>query len=90
MLALQGPKAEQILQRLADKDLSAVAARTAIELQIDGYPVIAGRTGYTGEDGFELYLPTDQAVAFWNRLLDAGKDRRPAALRPRRPRQPAL
>ena len=74
MLALQGPKAEQILQRLADKDLSAVAARTAIELTIDGYPVIAGRTGYTGEDGFELYLPTDQAVAFWNRLLAAGKD----------------
>ena len=74
MLALQGPKAAQILQRLADKDLGAVAARTAVELTIDGYPVIAGRTGYTGEDGFELYLPTDQAVAFWNRLLAAGKD----------------
>jgi aminomethyltransferase len=74
MLALQGPKAETILQRLADKDLSAVAARTAVELEIDGYPVIAGRTGYTGEDGFELYLPAAQAVPFWNHLLEAGKD----------------
>ncbi len=74
MLALQGPKAERILQRLADKDLSCVAARTAVELMIDGYPVIAGRTGYTGEDGFELYLPTAEAVSFWNRLLAAGRD----------------
>jgi aminomethyltransferase len=72
MLALQGPKAEAILQRLAGKDLSSVAARTAIELIINDYPVIAGRTGYTGEDGFELYLPTAQAVSFWNRLLEAG------------------
>ena len=74
MLALQGPKAEAILQRLADKDLSSVAARTAIELEIDGYPVVAGRTGYTGEDGFELYLPTPEAVSFWNRLLEAGEE----------------
>jgi aminomethyltransferase len=72
MLALQGPKAADILQSLADKDLSAVNARTAIELEIDGYTVIAGRTGYTGEDGFELYLPTDRAVPFWERLVAAG------------------
>ena len=74
MLALQGPKAEAILQRLADKELGSVAARTAIELVVDGYPVIAGRTGYTGEDGFELYLPTAEAVSFWNRLLEVGQD----------------
>lgn len=74
MLALQGPKAAAILQRLADKNLDAVAARTAVELTSDGYPVIAGRTGYTGEDGFELYLPTAQAVPFWERLLEVGKD----------------
>jgi aminomethyltransferase len=74
MLALQGPKAETILERLADQELGNVAARTAIELEIDGYPVIAGRTGYTGEDGFELYLPTTQAVSFWNHLLAAGQD----------------
>jgi aminomethyltransferase len=72
MLALQGPKAEAILQRLADKDLSGVRARTAIELEIDGYPVIAGRTGYTGEDGFELYLPTERAVSFWEKIIAAG------------------
>jgi aminomethyltransferase len=49
-----------------------VNARTAIELEIDGYTVIAGRTGYTGEDGFELYLPSDRAVPFWEKLLAAG------------------
>jgi aminomethyltransferase len=74
MLALQGPKAEAILQRLADKDLSGVAARTAVELTVDGYPVIAGRTGYTGEDGFELYLPSEQAMPFWERLLAEGQE----------------
>lgn len=74
MLALQGPKAEMILQRLAGQDLSGVAARTAVELMVDGYPVLAGRTGYTGEDGFELYLPAPQAVSFWNRLLAAGQE----------------
>jgi aminomethyltransferase len=73
MLALQGPDAAAILQLLADKDLSTVAARTAVELTIDGYPVLAGRTGYTGEDGFELYLPTAKAVSFWDRLLAAGQ-----------------
>ena len=72
MLALQGPKAEQILQRLADKDLSTVAARTAIELTIDGYPVIAGRTGYTGEDGFEIILPVAEAEPTWVALNARG------------------
>jgi aminomethyltransferase len=74
MLALQGPRAEAILQRLADADLNHVATRTALEAEIGGQRVIAGRTGYTGEDGFELYVPTEAAVSFWNLLLDVGKD----------------
>jgi aminomethyltransferase len=74
MLALQGPHAEAILQALAGQDLAAVGARTAVELTIDGAPVLAGRTGYTGEDGFELYLPTSYAVPFWDRLLAAGRE----------------
>jgi aminomethyltransferase len=44
------------------------------ETEIGGLPVLAGRTGYTGEDGFELYLPATGAVGFWDLLLDAGKD----------------
>ena len=62
MLALQGPKAEMILQRLTDADLNAVAARTALQADVGGVPTLLGRTGYTGEDGFELYLPADDAV----------------------------
>lgn len=74
MLALQGPKAEQILQKLTSYPLDTVVTRTAVETEIGGMKVIAGRTGYTGEDGFELYVPVDGVVTFWNLLLDAGKD----------------
>ena len=74
MLALQGPKAEQILQKLTTYPLHTVATRTAIETTIGGMHVLAGRTGYTGEDGFELYVPADGVVEFWNQLLEAGKE----------------
>ena len=74
MLALQGPKAEQILQKLTDADLDKVATRTAAEITVAGFAAIIGRTGYTGEDGFELYIPTADAVAFWDTLLATGKE----------------
>ena len=73
MLALQGPKAEQILQRLTKADLSQVATRTSLETQLDGIDALIGRTGYTGEDGFELYLPASAAIDFWHKLLETGK-----------------
>jgi aminomethyltransferase len=74
MMALQGPKAAAILQRLTNTDLEAVAARTAVELDVRGIPVLAGRTGYTGEDGFEFYLADDRAEALWKLLLDEGAE----------------
>lgn len=74
MLALQGPKAETILQRLTPLDLSIVASRTGVEGDLAGAPTLFGRTGYTGEDGFELYFPATHAVSIWNALLEAGKD----------------
>lgn len=73
MLAVQGPKAESILAGLAEGDLAGMATRTALRTTIAGVEMLVGRTGYTGEDGFELYLPADQAVSFWRTLLDAGK-----------------
>ncbi|MEZ4865313.1 MAG: glycine cleavage system aminomethyltransferase GcvT [Caldilineaceae bacterium] len=73
MLALQGPKAELILQRLTDHDLSQVAARKALEADLAGTPTLLGRTGYTGEDGFELYFPATHAVTLWQALLEAGQ-----------------
>jgi aminomethyltransferase len=73
MLALQGPLAEEILQRLTPTSLATVATRTAVEVTLDGAPALAGRTGYTGEDGFELYFPATAAPALWSALMDAGQ-----------------
>jgi aminomethyltransferase len=72
MLALQGPKAATILQRMTDADLIGMKARTAQEATVGGVKMLLGRTGYTGEDGFELYLPADEVVRFWNQLLAEG------------------
>ncbi len=74
MMALQGPLAETILQPLVTADLSGLAARRAVETSVEGEQALIGRTGYTGEDGFELYLPADRAVAIWNALLERGRD----------------
>lgn len=74
MLALQGPNAERILQRLTPEDLSRVATRRAVDTTLANAPTLFGRTGYTGEDGFELYFPATDAVAVWNALLEAGRE----------------
>lgn len=73
MLALQGPKAVSILQRITPTNLSQVATRTSIETTVDGVPALLGRTGYTGEDGFELYFPATAAVTLWSKLLAVGQ-----------------
>ena len=74
MLAVQGPKAEAILQRMTDTALGTVAARTALRATVAGVEMLLSRTGYTGEDGFELNLPATAAVTFWNDLLAAGQE----------------
>ncbi len=73
MMALQGPLAASILQQFVPDDLDALATRTALETTLLDRPVVIGRTGYTGEDGFELYVPQDAAVEIWQALLDAGQ-----------------
>ena len=75
-LAIQGPKAESILQKLTEIDLSEIGFFTfAQHVNLDGITdVLVSRTGYTGEDGFELYLAADQAEALWEKLLEAGKE----------------
>ena len=77
MIAVQGPNArEKVLGLLHEDDRAAIAklgkfaageARTS-----DGIPLFVARTGYTGEDGFEVVVPEDRTVAFWNALLAAG------------------
>lgn len=71
-IAIQGPKATSILQTLTDTDLSAIQYYHFTTGQVDGVDAIISRTGYTGEDGFEVYAAPEFAEALWNRMLEAG------------------
>jgi aminomethyltransferase len=74
LLALQGPQAARILQPLTDVDLSSIKYYHFAVGTVAGVPdIIVSRTGYTGEDGFELYFPNDHAVKIWNALLASGE-----------------
>jgi aminomethyltransferase len=76
-LALQGPRALETLQKLTKTDLSAIKNYWFTWGQVAGvHNVLIARTGYSGEDGFEVYLPADEAttVKVWNALLDAGAE----------------
>jgi aminomethyltransferase len=73
LLALQGPNAAEILQRLTDTDLSAIKYYHFTFGTVAGVPdILISRTGYTGEDGFELYFPNENAVTVWNAILAEG------------------
>src|SRR5437588_1626214 len=75
LLALQGPAAQTILQPLTDVDLSSIKYYHFAPGQVDGIDCIISRTGYTGEDGFELYCVPMDAVKLWQNVLAAGKER---------------
>lgn len=72
-IALQGPRAESILARMTGIDLAAIKYYHFTEGKIDDSECIVSRTGYTGEDGFEIYCAADRSVPLWNGLLEAGK-----------------
>ena len=74
LLALQGPKAQQILAPLTETDLDAIGFYRFDEGAVAGVDGVISRTGYTGEDGFELYLPAGEAVTVWRALLAAGTE----------------
>jgi aminomethyltransferase len=70
MLAFQGPKAVEMLNRLADADLTQAPRFSAVQTNLMGdIPALLGRTGYTGEDGFELFVPAEQALKVWEGIL---------------------
>ncbi len=76
-IAIQGPKAVHLLQKLTDADLSAVKFYWFTRGTVCGLrDILIARTGYTGEDGFEIYIPADEAtsVRVWNEILQAGKE----------------
>lgn len=73
LLALQGPKAAGILQKMTDADLSQVKYYHFTRGKVAGVDgILISRTGYTGEDGFELYFPNKDAVTVWNAITGAG------------------
>ncbi|HET7373784.1 MAG TPA: glycine cleavage system aminomethyltransferase GcvT [Gemmatimonadaceae bacterium] len=79
LLALQGPLAAGILQPLTRTDLSAIGYYHFAEGEVAGMPMIISRTGYTGEDGFELYHDVRYSTRLWDALMGAG-DVTPAGL----------
>ncbi|NLY08291.1 MAG: glycine cleavage system aminomethyltransferase GcvT [Tissierellia bacterium] len=80
-LAVQGPKAESIVQMLTDVDLSEIKPfRFMEDVKIAGVNTLISRTGYTGEDGFELYVDAVDAPILWDELLSADEDLVPAGL----------
>jgi aminomethyltransferase len=78
-LALQGPKAAALLATLTSLPLERIGTYRFAHGQVAGADCLVARTGYTGEDGFELFCRPDRAAALWDRLLDAG---RPHGIRP--------
>jgi aminomethyltransferase len=79
MLALQGPKAQSILQPFVDVDLAQTKYYFGTPARVSGQPGFVSRTGYTGEDGFELILSARHAGTLWESLIAAGM---PAGLLP--------
>lgn len=75
LLAVQGPKATAILQKLTESDLAAIEYYHFERGSFAGIDnVILSATGYTGAGGFELYIPADQAEAIWNKIIEAGTE----------------
>jgi len=73
LLAVQGPEAETVLQPLTETDLSAIKYYWFTEGEVVGIPAVISRTGYTGEDGFELYFDAERAKPMWDALMSTGR-----------------
>jgi aminomethyltransferase len=73
-LAVQGPRARDIVQKLTPIDLSAIKYYWFADGEVLGIPARIAHTGYTGEDGFELYVPPSEAERVWNEIMRAGAE----------------
>ncbi len=72
-VALQGPRAQEVLLRVAEQGVARLKSWHLTTAMIAGRPVLISRTGYTGEDGYELYPEAEQAVRLWTALIEAGR-----------------
>ncbi len=79
LIAVQGPNAEAILLTLVPAEQHSLVTDlkyyAAVEVQINGQDLLLARTGYTGEDGFEIYIPNEDAAGLWEALLETGASR---------------
>ncbi len=73
LLALQGPRAQKILNKLVNYDLDKIKYYHFAELPVAGRPMVVARTGYTGEDGFELYMSASYGFILWDEIMQAGE-----------------
>ncbi|MEW6509342.1 MAG: glycine cleavage system aminomethyltransferase GcvT [Bacteroidota bacterium] len=75
LLAVQGPRSLETLAQLTDADLGALAYYHWLQATVAGVPMTVSRTGYTGELGFELYMPSDRATSegVWQAIMEAGR-----------------
>lgn len=73
-LAIQGPQGRATLQKLTPVDLSAIKYYWFVDGEVSGTPARIAHTGYTGEDGFEIYVPPSEAVRIWNEVMQAGAE----------------
>ena len=73
LIAVQGPRAQAILATLTDADLAGLKYYAGLPGLVDGRQALIARTGYTGEDGFELFVANQDAVPLWHALTEAGE-----------------
>lgn len=73
LIAIQGPKAEALMAKLTDFDLPNLGYYKAAKDKVCGEEILFSRTGYTGEDGFELYMTPERAEHFWKKVVEAGQ-----------------
>ena len=73
LITLQGPRSKDVIAKVFDQRIANLEHMHFIEEKIDGKNVFISRSGYTGEDGFEIYLPFGDACYWWDKLIEAGK-----------------
>lgn len=72
-LAIQGPRSEEVMQKVLGIDCSELTFYTFKESMLDGVHILVSRTGYTGEDGFEIYAVPEAIVGMWDALMESGE-----------------
>ncbi len=82
IIAVQGPKSPEIIQKLAEDDVQSMKFYTHINTTLNNIPVLLSTTGYTGEKGFEIYVDADKAIMVWDAVMEAGNENglKPAGL----------